>query len=268
MSMRIAARAPRDQRASSPRRSPRPGSAVPAHAARHRAGERRRRRDRRQRRHRRGARRAPQGRQRRRRGRRRGRRARRRPSRSRPASAAAASWSSARPDGKVTTIDWREKAPAAMRPDSFIENGTPLPFNDARYSGLSAGVPGTPAGWDQGAAQVRHAGRSSRSLAPGIDVAARGLRDRPDLLRPDRRRTSPWFDDITGDRGALPRPGRHAARPRHGPAQPGHGAHLRAIAQLGAKRGFYRGPVAEAMVRAARQPPHRADRRPRPGGPA
>ena len=36
------------------------------------------------------------------------------------------------PDGKVTTIDSREKSPRAMRPDSFIENGRPLAFNDAR----------------------------------------------------------------------------------------------------------------------------------------
>src|SRR5713226_4739001 len=40
-------------------------------------------------------------------------------------------------DGKVTTIDGRETAPAAMRPDSFWEHGAPLPFNDARFSGLS-----------------------------------------------------------------------------------------------------------------------------------
>src|SRR6186713_3022232 len=45
--------------------------------------------------------------------------------------------------GKVITIDGRETAPAAMRPDSFWENGAPLPFNAARYSGLSVGVPGT-----------------------------------------------------------------------------------------------------------------------------
>ena len=44
-------------------------------------------------------------------------------------------------DGKVTTIDGRERAPAAMRPDSFWENERPLPFNDARFSGLSVGVP-------------------------------------------------------------------------------------------------------------------------------
>src|ERR671914_1960182 len=36
--------------------------------------------------------------------------------------------------GKVTTIDGRETAPAGMRPDSFFENGAPLPFVDARWS--------------------------------------------------------------------------------------------------------------------------------------
>ena len=44
---------------------------------------------------------------------------------------------------KPITIDSRERAPAAMKPDSFWENGVPLPFNSARYSGLSVGVPGT-----------------------------------------------------------------------------------------------------------------------------
>src|SRR5688500_2194048 len=50
--------------------------------------------------------------------------------------------------GRATTIDHRETAPAAMRPDSFIENGTVLPFSAARYSGLSVGVPGTVEGWE------------------------------------------------------------------------------------------------------------------------
>src|SRR5215208_2521627 len=52
------------------------------------------------------------------------------------------------PEGKIATIDSREKAPAAMRPNSFFENGVALPFADARYSGLSGGVPGTVAGWE------------------------------------------------------------------------------------------------------------------------
>src|ERR687898_1998317 len=54
------------------------------------------------------------------------------------------------PDGRVTTIDSREESPGAMRPDSFFEKGAPLPFDPARYSGLSAGVPGKGAGWGRG----------------------------------------------------------------------------------------------------------------------
>src|SRR5688572_8692383 len=49
--------------------------------------------------------------------------------------------------GAVTSIDHRETGPAAMRVDSFWENGAALPFTPARYSGLSVGVPGTVAGW-------------------------------------------------------------------------------------------------------------------------
>ena len=51
--------------------------------------------------------------------------------------------------GEVTTIDSRELSPRAMRPEAFMEGGVPLAFNDARYSGLSAGVPGTVAGWER-----------------------------------------------------------------------------------------------------------------------
>src|SRR5207248_354126 len=50
-------------------------------------------------------------------------------------------------DGKVTTIDGRETASAAMTPTSFWENGVPLDFNNARFSGMSVGVPGTVATW-------------------------------------------------------------------------------------------------------------------------
>ena len=76
--------------------------------------------------------------------------------------------------GKVTTIDGRETAPAAMTPTSFIENGTPLPFADARWSGLSAGVPGTVATWEY--ALERYGTKSLRkTLESGIDVARRGF---------------------------------------------------------------------------------------------
>ncbi|MFJ9850159.1 gamma-glutamyltransferase [Streptomyces sp. NPDC101150] len=51
--------------------------------------------------------------------------------------------------GKVSTIDGRETAPDRMQSDAFIDpsTGKPLPFDDAVNSGLSVGIPGTPATW-------------------------------------------------------------------------------------------------------------------------
>jgi gamma-glutamyltranspeptidase/glutathione hydrolase len=46
---------------------------------------------------------------------------------------------------EVHTIDGRETAPQAMGPNSFGD----LSFNDAVTSGLSVGVPGTPATWQE-----------------------------------------------------------------------------------------------------------------------
>src|SRR4051794_41588597 len=45
-------------------------------------------------------------------------------------------------DHKVFTIDGREKAPAGATPDMFLENGAPVPFEQAVESGESVGVPG------------------------------------------------------------------------------------------------------------------------------
>ncbi|MFC7862633.1 gamma-glutamyltransferase [Streptomyces murinus] len=49
----------------------------------------------------------------------------------------------------VHTIDGRETGPARMRSDSFTDpaTGKAIPFDDAVNSGLSVGVPGTPATW-------------------------------------------------------------------------------------------------------------------------
>src|SRR5215218_6631424 len=60
-------------------------------------------------------------------------------------------------NGRITTIDSREESPAAMQPTSFFEDGAALPFDEARWSGLSAGVPGTVDGWE-------HADRKSTRL--------------------------------------------------------------------------------------------------------
>ncbi len=46
--------------------------------------------------------------------------------------------------GKTTTIDAREKAPAAATEDRFLEDGDSIGFFNAWQSGLSVGVPGVP----------------------------------------------------------------------------------------------------------------------------
>ncbi len=78
--------------------------------------------------------------------------------------------------GKVFTLDGRETAPQAMRSTAFIDpaTGQPLPVADAVTSGLSVGVPGTPATWAQA---LNRWGTSSLSqaLQPAIEVAERGF---------------------------------------------------------------------------------------------
>jgi gamma-glutamyltranspeptidase / glutathione hydrolase len=159
-------------------------------------------------------------------------------------------------DGKVTTIDHRETAPAAMRPDSFFEGGTPLLFTPARFSGLSVGVPGTVEGWDE--ALRRYGTMSLReALRPAIAVARRGfLVD--EIFFGQTQQNVDFFDDITStealylDPDGTPRDVGTVFR------NPDMARTYERIAHLGAK-GFYRGAVADAMVQAVRQPPVAAD---------
>jgi gamma-glutamyltranspeptidase / glutathione hydrolase len=72
--------------------------------------------------------------------------------------------------GQIYTIDGRETAPALMTEDAFVENGVPIPFAEAVTSGLSVGVPGTPATWELaldswGSIDLRTALRPAAQLA-------------------------------------------------------------------------------------------------------
>ncbi|MGH8776117.1 MAG: gamma-glutamyltransferase [Jiangellaceae bacterium] len=76
--------------------------------------------------------------------------------------------------GRVETIDGRESAPQMMEEDAFVEDGVPIPFADAVTSGLSVGVPGTPATWELaldrwGSIDLR------RALRPAARLARRGF---------------------------------------------------------------------------------------------
>jgi gamma-glutamyltranspeptidase/glutathione hydrolase len=78
--------------------------------------------------------------------------------------------------GRVVTLDGRETAPQAMGAAAFIDpvTGQPVPFAEAVTSGLSVGVPGTPATWAQ---VLDRWGTISlaQALRPAIRTAERGF---------------------------------------------------------------------------------------------
>lgn len=148
--------------------------------------------------------------------------------------------------GEVTTIDGRETAPAAARPDRFIKGSKPLTFDQAVQSGLSIGVPGTVRLLE--AAHQRH-GRLpwARLFEPALRLAAEGFA------------VSPRLHGLLGADG----PGRFDAAARayffdthgkphvigHRLRNPAYAETLGKIARDGPKS-FYEGPVAEAIVAA------------------
>jgi gamma-glutamyltranspeptidase / glutathione hydrolase len=153
--------------------------------------------------------------------------------------------------GRVTTIDGRETAPAAMHPTSFWENGAPLPFNDARYSGLSVGVPGTVETWVDA---LEKFGTMSLAevFAPAIHAARHGyLIDQVWFDQADANRD--WFDDVPAsaalflDADGTPRDVGTVF------TNLALAKTYERIAHLGAK-GFYRGAVADALVEAVQRP--------------
>jgi gamma-glutamyltranspeptidase/glutathione hydrolase len=154
-------------------------------------------------------------------------------------------------DGAVTTIDGRETAPAAMHPTSFWENGVALPFNAARYSGLSVGVPGTVETWVDA---LEKFGTMSLAevFAPAIHVARHGyVIDQVWFDQATANRD--WFDDIPAsaalflDADGTPRDVGTVFM------NPALAETYERIAHLGAK-GFYRGAVADALVEAVQHP--------------
>jgi gamma-glutamyltranspeptidase/glutathione hydrolase len=154
--------------------------------------------------------------------------------------------------GRVTTIDGRETAPAAMHPTSFWENGAPLLFNDARYSGLSVGVPGTVETW---AEALEKFGTMSLAevFAPAIHVARHGyLIDQVWFDQVNANRD--WFDDVPASAALFLDPDGTPRDVGTVFTNPALAKTYERIAHLGAK-GFYRGAVADALVQTVQHPP-------------
>jgi gamma-glutamyltranspeptidase/glutathione hydrolase len=155
-------------------------------------------------------------------------------------------------DGHVTTIDSREESPAAMRPDSFLENGAPLPFNEARWSGLSAGVPGTVRGWQLA---LRRYGTWSlgRALRAGINTARQGFVV-DETFAGQIAPAVDWFDDVPSTAALYLDQDGTPLDPGSVLKNPDLAATYARIARRGA-RSFYRGRLAREIAAAAADPP-------------
>ena len=154
-------------------------------------------------------------------------------------------------DGRVVTIDGRERASAAMTPTSFFENGVPLPFNDARFSGMSVGVPGTVATWAD--ALERY---GTISLADALQAGMRVARDGYVIDQTwfdQANSVRDWFDDVPASAKLFLDPDGTVKDVGTVFSNPELAATYGRIAHLGPK-GFYRGAVADAIVNTVQQP--------------
>ena len=162
--------------------------------------------------------------------------------------------------GQVTTIDSRETAPATMRPDSFMVNGVPLSFNDARFSGLSAGIPGTVRAWELALDRYGHKSLS-KALEAGTRVAREGFTVNQTFFDQTQANVD-YFNDVPStaaiylDPDGTPRDVGTTLR------NPDLARTYEYLARVGPDA-FYSGPLARAIANAAPAPADRADRQPR-----
>lgn len=155
---------------------------------------------------------------------------------------------------RVRTLDGRETAPESIPPTAFIDpaTGAPYPFTpDLVTSGVSVGVPGTPATWET-ALQRWGSISLKKALQPAIAVAERGFvvdktfegqtvdnQDRFAAFTSTRKLFLPG--------GTAPAAGTIFRNPELADT-------YRILARRGSDA-FYRGRLAREIVQAVRQPP-------------
>ncbi|MET9801039.1 gamma-glutamyltransferase [Streptomyces sp. NPDC006368] len=164
---------------------------------------------------------------------------------------------------KVHTIDGRETAPLSADASLFLENGTPIPFDEAMTSGLGIGTPGTPATWD--AALDAWGSKSLRDLLKPAERLARDGFTVDATFRAQTAANEARFRDFPASAelflpgGELPAVGSVLKNPDLARTYEKLGRH-----GTGA---LYRGELARDIVRTVRNPPVRegATRNVRPG---
>ena len=160
--------------------------------------------------------------------------------------------------GKVSTIDGRETAPAGIKQDAFIDpkTGKPYPFTpDLVTSGVSVGVPGTPATWER--ALERWGTLSLKdALKPAIKVADRGFVV-DETFRSQTADNQKRFEAFTSTKdlylqgGKLPEVG--SVFQNHDLADT-----YRLLARDGMSA-FYTGPLAKEIAKTVQNPPKSKD---------
>ena len=156
--------------------------------------------------------------------------------------------------GELTVYDGRETAPAAAGPDLFIdENGEPLSFFDAVFSGHSVGVPGAIAmlalahedhgelPWADGFAEAEELAENGFEVSPRLAGLIAAVAPRTPL--DEWPATRAYFFDEDGN----PLPAGHLLR------NPEYAATARALGENW--RALYEGPIAEAIVAAVHEGP-------------
>ncbi|MFE4194733.1 gamma-glutamyltransferase [Paenarthrobacter sp. NPDC056912] len=155
---------------------------------------------------------------------------------------------------QVGTIDGRETAPANIKPDAFIDPATGKPYNftpELVTSGVSVGVPGTPATWERA---LKRWGTLDlgEALKPAIKVANRGFVV-DETFRQQTLDNKLRFNTFTSTQDLF-LPGGDA--PAVGSVFKNHD--LAATYRLLAKEGtdaFYGGPLAKEIATTVQAPP-------------
>ncbi|OKI00907.1 gamma-glutamyltransferase [Streptomyces sp. CB02923] len=163
----------------------------------------------------------------------------------------------------VRTLDGRETAPLSADSGLFLENGKPVPFDEAVTSGLSVGTPGTPATWDT--ALERWGTRPLRELLEPAEKLARDGFTVDGTFRSQTAANEARFRDFPATAriflpgGKLPAVGSTLKNPDL----------ARTYKELGDEGAdaLYHGRLGKDVVRTVRKPPVRpgAQRKVRPG---
>ncbi|MFF1881998.1 gamma-glutamyltransferase [Pseudarthrobacter sp. NPDC058196] len=172
--------------------------------------------------------------------------------------------------GKVSTIDGRETAPAGITHDAFIDpqTGKPYPFTpELVTSGVSVGVPGTPATWERALERWGTIGLGE-ALKPAIKVADRGFVV-DETFRNQTRDNQKRFAAFTSTKDLYLQGGK---LPEVGSVFKNHD--LADTYRLLARNGmdaFYNGPLAKEIAKTVQTPPvdltiDKKDRLPVPPG--